>query len=42
MGTGVTLPELGQGPWDMEAAGVLGLAHRREVTAGVAGCAGVG
>lgn len=24
------LPELRQGPWDMEAAGVLGLAHRQD------------
>lgn len=24
------LPELRQGPWDMEATGVLGLAHRQD------------
>lgn len=30
VGTGVILPELRQGPWDMEAIGVLGLAHRQD------------
>lgn len=24
------LPELTQGPWDMEATGVLGLAHKQD------------
>lgn len=30
VGTGAILPELRQGPWDMEATGVLGLAHKQD------------
>lgn len=29
-GSGVILPELRRGPWDMEATRVLGLAHRQD------------